>query len=112
MDAMEKCGLNPTVMVSFPELLTTAGFADVKMDDYRMMFGPWGDGEEEKALGLMGQQNQARGMYGFGAFLFVKILGWSEGEYGRFVDEIVDEIWSNKFRNFLPMRVGVARRPE
>lgn len=112
IEAMLKFRLSPTVMDNFPNLLRDVGFSGEQTKEFRMLSGPWPHNAEEQKLGRMGLTNFTLGLRGFSSTLFTRALGWSAEQHEHYVQDVLRELHSGRFRTYLPLKGCVAQKPE
>ena len=104
-------GLNPHIASRFPEILAGVGFARPKLEDFRMILGPWPEDERRQHLGRMGLQNFNMGLRGFTEKLFTGVLGWSAEDYDKFIKEASRELNDGEAQFYVPLKVCFAQKP-
>lgn len=111
-EASSKLGLKMDTPGTFPQVLQTVGFQDVKGEDFKYYTGPWDESSEETMeLGRLGQECLIMGTPGFSETLFTTQLGWTEQQHAEYVAEVVQEMREVKFKTFIPVKICYGRKP-
>lgn len=100
------------IMDLYPALLKHAGFVDVNFDHFKMCVGPWPEDEEDRELGRQHRENFCVGLPNFSGFLFPKELGWTQAEHDHFLREVIEEMKSDRYHSYFPLKSCIARKPE
>jgi ubiquinone/menaquinone biosynthesis C-methylase UbiE len=107
---LKMVGISPRAIEDFPRMLSEAGFVNETTDVFSMYVGSWPEDQESKEIGRMGLANATQGFRGFTERIFRGILGWSEDAYEKILRETIDEMKSEKYRLYLPVKVCYAMK--
>ena len=105
VEGLKKIGVKPKAIEDFPGWLSEAGFIKETTEVFSMPVGPWPEDQEGKEVGKMGLANATQGFRGFTERIFRGVLGWSEEAYEKILQDSIDEMKSQKFRMYLPVKV-------
>jgi 2-polyprenyl-3-methyl-5-hydroxy-6-metoxy-1,4-benzoquinol methylase len=94
------------------DLYRENGLEDVTAEDFKMYAGPWDHTSEETIeLGKMGQANLARAVRNMEPSMYALVMPGGENKYPAYAEEVAREIERNVYKNYLPVRVSYAKKP-
>jgi len=87
-EGMKRFGLNPHVPATVADLLTAAGFTNVRVQVFNVPIGRWPRNRTLKEIGMYWQACIEDFLQAAGLGLLVKALGWSRDEVEVFLVDV------------------------
>lgn len=93
-------------------MMTTAGFIDLSVKLEKQPIGTWPKDPFQKKLGAYSQLLSESGFEALGIAIFTRVLGMSEEECRRIIDDCVEEVRSGKVHSYIVQHFMCGRKPE
>lgn len=87
-----------------------AGFSNVHTKHFKLPIGPWAKDKRLKEAGLFGMVNLLEGMHGLSVKLFTDLLGYSQQELEKLVEECKEEVLKKKVHSYYPVYVVLGQK--
>jgi len=92
--------------------LLAAGFTDVTVQNVKMPAGKWPKEKRFKEIGLANRELLKASTEAFGLGLFCRVLGMSEKDARKLMDDYSDEVFQGKVHLYYKSHVVFGRKPE
>ncbi|KAH8152227.1 uncharacterized protein LAJ45_03653 [Morchella importuna] len=97
---------------ALPTIMATTGFTDLRIKLEKQPIGTWPKDPFQKKLGAYSQMLSESGFEALGIAIFTRVLGMSEEECRKIIDDCVEEVRSGKVHSYIVQHFMCGRKPE
>ncbi|KAL2041973.1 hypothetical protein N7G274_005161 [Stereocaulon virgatum] len=111
IESARNFGKQINIQPHLKDMITKAGFVDVKEVVYKWPLGEWAQDPRLKDIGRWNAHHWTQGIEPWSLRLLTQYMGWTVEEVKAFAAKIRTSVLNRKYHAYQPVAVVVARKP-